>query len=86
MRNDLYVIKMCLAKLYSKKDHEQRTFFVSAQHRKLYMKTYEGFHFADDTNLPQNFVEPYSVFLYIWLWRVQYIAVFTLPQWLTIRA
>ena len=54
MRNGLYVIKMCLAKLYSKKEHEQKTFFVSAQHRKRYMKTYEGFHFADDTNLPQN--------------------------------
>ena len=26
MRNDLYVIKMCLAKLYSEKEHERKNF------------------------------------------------------------
>ena len=26
MRNDLHVIKTCLAKLYSKKEHEQKNF------------------------------------------------------------
>jgi hypothetical protein len=61
MRNDLHVIKTCLAKLYSKKEHEQNNFLCFSAASETLHEDYVGLHFVVNTNLPQNVAVPYSI-------------------------
>jgi len=53
LRNDVYVITICSTKLHVYRRRQANAYyFVSMQHRELYMKTYERFSFADKIHLP----------------------------------